>query len=975
MLVGGGLSCSSSERLQERKREDDPRAAVEPEPPQEPLTFSVDAPYPSWVERTLESLTLEEKVGQMVMARAFGHYISASSDEYQRLVRLVEEMKIGGIAAFQADVYEQAVLLNKLQRLARVPLLVAADYERGLAMRVRRGTYFPDAMAIGATRNPDYAYRIGRAIAREARAIGVHQNFAPVADVNNNPANPVINTRSFGEDVNLVNRMVEGYARGLNDGGVVSTAKHFPGHGDTGVDSHIDLPLLSFDRRRLDSLELVPFKYAVEHGVMSVMVAHLDVPSIDAERGVPATLSSSLVTGVLRKEMGFQGLIVTDAMEMRGLVRGFATAEASVRAVKAGVDILLMPVDEQAAIEAVVHAVRRGEIPEERINESVTRILMVKQWLLLDEERLVDIDHIADVVGTKEHWMLAREVARNAITVVKNDGGLLPLRQYGKKKLLAVFISDVEDNRTDVNRPGQQLTNEPFSAYFSQQLRRRYGSVESVRLSSSSNQMDFDSALSKMRRADIVLLPLYVKVRSSFGSSGLPKNMTGFIQKVGEVKKPVVAMSFGNPYVLSNFSGASAMMCAYSDAEVMVEAAVEGLFGEIDVRGRLPVTIPGLFPYGSGLQFARTELRSDDPAVAGFDPEKLSAVDSLVVAAIYDSAFPAAQVTVVKDGIIAYNKSFGTYTYDRTAQSIDGSTLFDIASLTKVVGTTAAAMKLYDQQKFGLDDPVQKYLPQFTGNLKERVTIRHLLNHTSGLPPFRRLWGVTKSPAEALDSVYTTRLVATPGDTTIYSDLGMILLGKVVETLSGMQLDSYLRQEFYDPLKMINTTFKPSRAIWPQVAPTELDTVWRGELVQGRVHDENAAALGGVAGHAGLFSTASDLSIFMQMLMNKGTYGGTRYLSDTTVSLFTRRQSTTSTRALGWDTKSATNSSAGDVFSSSSFGHLGFTGTSIWADPERKLFVVFLTNRVHPTRANGKIFKIRPVLHDAVINALKTDKR
>ncbi|MFN0158612.1 MAG: glycoside hydrolase family 3 N-terminal domain-containing protein [Bacteroidota bacterium] len=951
------FSCSSSEQ------------SVEKIPPVvKPQSEDV---APSWVEETLSSLTLREKVAQMVMARAFGHYISATSNEYQRLVRLVEEERVGGLVVFQGDVYEQAVLLNKLQKWTKIPLLVAADYERGVAMRTRRGTYFPDAMALGATRNPDFAYRVGKSIALEARAIGVHQNFAPVADVNNNPANPVINTRSFGEDLALVNQMVGAFVKGSNDGGVISTAKHFPGHGDTGTDSHLDLPVLPFDRKRLDSLELVPFRYAIDNGVASVMIAHLEVPALDSGKSLPASLSPSTITGVLKNELGFQGLVVTDAMDMRGLMRGNSIGDVAVKAVKAGVDILLMPTNERATIDAVVEAVERGEISEDRINTSVEKILRAKSAMRLDEEPLVDIDRIAEVVASKDHVMLAKEVARNAVTVVRNSDNILPLQHRGKKKIVTVIISDIDDNRTEVNRPSQQWTNEAFGAYFTQQFRRRHTNVETFRLTPSSNRLDFDSVLTRMKRADIVLMPLYAKVRSASGTLGIPDRLLPFIARAESLAKPTVVISFGNPYVVAAFPKASGLMCAYTDAEVMVEAAVEGLFGEIDVRGRLPVTIPGVFPFGTGLLFARSELRVDDPAFAGFDERRLERVDSIILAAIADSAFPAAQVAVVKDGIVVYNKSFGNYTYDRAAKEIDDATLFDIASLTKVVATTSAIMKLYDQKEITLNDSIGKFIPQFNVGRKAGITIRHLLTHTSGLPAFRKLWGVGATPQATLDSALAIELVANPGDTTIYSDLSILTLGHLVEKITGMSLDAYVRREFFEPLKMVSTTFKPSKAVWEQVAPTEYDSVWRKALVQGTVHDENAAALGGVAGHAGLFSNASDLSIFMQMIMNRGTYGGVRFFSDSTVSRFTQRQSQRSTRALGWDTKSATGSSAGTLFSQSSFGHTGFAGTSIWADPERKLFVILLTNRVYPMRANNKILKVRPLLHDLVVQALR----
>ncbi|MBI4535081.1 MAG: serine hydrolase [Ignavibacteriae bacterium] len=937
-------------------------------------TVAVERLHPSsqdsWVETTLTAMSLREKVGQLIMAKGFGHYISTDSDEFDRLAQLVQDERIGGLIVFQGDVYSQAVLLNKLQRLAKIPLLVAADYERGVAMRTRRGTYFPDAMAIGATRNPEYAYRVGRAIATEARALGVHQNLAPVADVNNNPDNPVINTRSYGEDPTLVAEMVEASIRGMNEGGVISTAKHFPGHGDTGVDSHLDLPILPFGRGRLDSVELVSFRAAIKGGAQSIMVAHLEVPAIDPTPGMPATLSRRAITDLLRNELGFDGLIVTDAMDMAGLTKGYSIGGSAVRAINAGVDILLMPTNEKVAIDALVDAVNRGEITQERLDESVRKIIEVKKALGLNENTIVDIDKIADRVATREHWMLAKEVARDAVTILRNLENTLPLQLRNRKKVASVIISDVDDYRTEVNRPGSQYPNEVVGAYFNQHLRKRHSNIEAYRISPSSNELVLDSVLTQLESAQVVIMPLYMKVRSSSGKIGMPEKLNGFLGRLSDLKKPTVVVSFGNPYSLGAFPNANVLLCAYSDAEILVEAAVEAMFGEIPVRGKLPVTIPDQFVFGSGMEYAQACLRSDDPSYAGFDKHNLEHIDQIVEAAIGDSAFPAAQVLIAKDGVVAYNKSFGTYSYDPSSGKISARTQFDLASLTKVIATTASVMKLIDQGKLALDDRVSEYVPRFVQGRKSAITIRHLLTHTAGFAPFRRLWTTCKTSAEALDSVYATEPLADPGDTTIYSDIGMIVLGKVVEEAAGISLDEFARREFYEPLGMSSTGFRPAQAMRSQIAPTELDTIWRKRTVHGTVHDENAEILGGVSGHSGLFSNASDLALFMQMIMNGGYYGGVRYLSDSIVHEFTRRQSASSTRALGWDTKSATSSSAGEQFSSTSFGHTGFTGTSIWADPERNLFVVFLTNRVHPTRANSKIFKIRPVLHDAVIQAL-----
>jgi beta-N-acetylhexosaminidase len=933
---------------------------------------TVAVPARDWVDSIMSAMTLEEKAGQLIGTLGRAHYLSDGSDELLRLVQLVREKHIGSIVVPQGDVYEAAMVTNRLQREARIPLLVAADLERGLAMRVRRGTYFPDAMAIGATRNTAYAYQVGRAIASEARALGIRQNYAPVADVNTNPANPVINTRSYGDDVTLVRGMVTAFIRGTQDERCIATVKHFPGHGETGTDSHLELPTLLLSRLRLDSVELAPFRDAIAAGVRSVMVSHIAVPTLDPTPGLPASLSDRIITGLLKREMGFDGLVVTDAMEMQGVVRGYSVAQSTVMALRAGVDIVLLPPDEDVALAAVLAAARSGELPLERINESVRRVLEAKRWVGVDRDRFAAISEISSHVAGRSQTMLAQQIARDAITLLKNGRNLVPLDPGDRRNVLSIVLTDAEESRTEVHRSSSPQTNESAGAYFLQLVGRRVGRLESVHLHAGSNSLDFKGALGRAKNAEVVLLPIYVKVRTSSGRIALPEKLKAFVADLAKSGRPTIAVVFGNPYIAGDLTGIQGILCAYSDAEVLVESSVEALFGEIDIGGKLPVRIPGAFPFGTGLALQAGRLRPETPAAAGFDPARLQGVDSVIEEAIRDSAFPAAQVAIIRNGLLVWNKSYGTFSYDFKSREITNSTLFDLASVSKVISTTSCVMLLVDRGLVRLDDPVSTYLPQFALPQKSAMTIRHLLMHRGGFPPFRKFWEFCGSAGEALDSVFATPLIATPGDTTIYSDLGFITLGKIVEKVSGVPLDAFVRKEFFKPLGMENTMYTPPSGLWLRIAPTEFDSTWRGRLVRGTVHDENAAFLGGVSGHAGLFSTASDLAVFMQMLLNGGTYGGRRYLSDSIVSLFTRRRVEGQDRFLGWDAKAPKGSSAGTLFSPSSFGHTGFTGTSIWADPERDLAVIFLTNRVYPTRANGKIAKVRPRLHDLIIGALVT---
>ena len=924
-----------------------------------------------WVQETLRRLSLQEKINQMIMPRGFGYYASSESDESRRVDLLIKDRKFGGLIFFQGDVLETANRINELQRESDIPLLIGGDFEWGTAMRIRRGTRFPEAMAIGATRDSALAFQIGRTIAEESRALGVQVDFAPVADVNVNPDNPVINTRSFGENPQLVATMASAYALGLRSGGVLSVGKHFPGHGDTQTDSHLNLPLIPLPRTRLDSVELVPFKRLIGEGIDGIMAAHIEVPSLQNGLHMPASLSPSVIAGLLQKDLGFSGLVFTDAMDMGALVNSYGSDSAAVRAVQAGADILIMPPDPEAASNALNRAVLSGKISPARIDQSVEKILSAKFRIGLSEHREINLDSIYNSVETPDHLALAKRCARESITLLR-DSSILPLERFGKKKLLCALVADAENYRTEINRPSTPWTNEPVGDYFMAQLKKRYFNAQGVHIDPTVNDLDVGALVEAAAKSDIILCPIWSKARSGSGQFGLPPNIVGAIDTLCTLDKPVVMIAMGSPYVLESFPQASTYLCSYSDCEASTEATVEALFGEIPTPGKLPVGIPQMFSFGTGVDRGQSVLRRDSPESVGMESEGLAAVDSIVTQAIRDSAFPGAQVLVAKDGAVVYEKSFGRQQYSPGTPQITASTMYDLASLTKVVATTPAVMRLLDEEKLHLDDPVVRYIPEFGNHGKEGITIRNLLLHNAGLPPFKQLFLTCTSPAEVLDSVYQTEMIYKTGDSTVYSDFDFILLGKIVERISGVTLDHYVDSVFYRPLHMSRTMFNPPFSSRSSVAPTEYDSVYRKQLVQGFVHDENAYALGGVSGHAGLFSTASDLAVLTQMFLNQGSYGGVQYLRPETVKLFTTRQAENSSRALGWDTKTMNGySSAGTLMGKTTYGHTGFTGTSIWIEPEKNIFVILLTNRVYPTRLNMRIAHIRPLVHDAVMRSIR----
>jgi len=925
------------------------------------IPSELDPPARRWVEAKLASLGLEEKAAQMVMIRAYGLPLSPASAEYGDLVAAVEELRVGGLVLFRSELDTVPLLLDDLQRRASLPLLVSADLERSLAFRFESGTVpLPSAMAIGATRSLDAARFAGELTAREARAVGIHWILGPVADVNNNPENPVINVRSFGEDPELVGALVRAYIEGAHAGGALATAKHFPGHGDTAVDSHLELPRIEGDRLRLERVELAPFRQAIAAGVDSVMLGHLEVPAVDPS-GRPATLSPPITTGLLRDELGFRGLVVTDALEMKG-VGGVWIGQAAVDAVLAGADVLMLPADPRVAIQSVARAVREGILTEARLDVSVAKILAAKARLGLHVRRGVDPSDVRRSVGRPEDVARADSIARRAVTLVRDRGALLPLRIEEPLRILHLVLSS-------------DWTNAAISGIPERELAGRGLDVETRRFGPALPEAAAREILAAAAGFTHVVVSAFVRVTSSKGTAALDASHAALLEELATQGVPLVVISYGNPYLLEQFPDVGTYLCTFGWEASSQRAAISALVGESAITGKLPVTIPGLHPLGAGLEVPerRLELAPGDPASVGFSPEGLAAVDRLLEEFVAQGAFPGAVVAVGRRGVLAHLAAFGHLGYDEGAAPVETDTIYDLASLTKVVATTSATMRMVDEGRLDLDAPVQSFLPRFVGPGKEAVTVRHLLTHSSGIDWWAPLYQDLRGKEAFLERIYAMDLVYPPGTETKYSDLGVMLLGEILERVSGQPLPELLAERLFEPLGMTDTGWRPAPALLSRIAPTERDP-WRGRIVRGEVHDENAAALGGVAPHAGLFSTAPDLARFAQMLLWKGVYGHDRLIRRETVEEFTRPAGIPegSTRGLGWDTKSPEGSSAGTLFSPSSFGHTGFTGTSIWIDPERELFLILLTNRVHPTRENQQIREVRPAIADAVIRALET---
>jgi len=909
-----------------------------------------------WVEDTLAKMTIEEKAGQIIFPAISNRFYNGEDTTFRKILHLINDVKVGGFIVYQSskggEVYAQAYLLNELQQLSKHPLLIGADYENGVSFRTKGGTIFPTNMALGAANDEALTHKMGEVIAEESRETGVYYNFAPVIDINNNPQNPIINVRSFGENSSEVVNLGNALASGMQTNHLLATGKHFPGHGNTSVDSHKDLPVINGTREALFQFELKPFIKEIENGIMSIMVGHLAVPTFDSDT-LPATLSKNIVTGLLKKELGFKGLIVTDALNMRAITNSFSTAEASVRAFNAGCDILLFPQDAGEAAAAIIEAVHSGIIPEARLDESVRKILIAKKWSGLTEDRKVSIDKLSSTLNSSEHQLVARTLAEEAITLVKDEQHLIPLFAYAKKKILHVTLLDER----------RAASGEEFNSMLENQLQN----LSSVTLTNKSTKREFKEGIKAAQKSNVIILSTYTRIRLSSGAIGLTDAQKKFVSQLTKLKKPIAWLSHGSPYVLGSFPEMKTFLCSYGDSEVLEEALAKAVCGKITIQGKLPVTIPNTkFKSRDGLLVTHSSLVESNPQEKNF-----SSIDSIIQKAIKDSAFPGAVLLIAQNGNVLHKKAFGHLIYDATSAPMLTNTIFDLASVTKVIATTTAAMLCYDRGLFKLDDKVVKYLPKFGAQGKQNITIRNLLLHNSGFPPFKRFYLTYKTSNEVLTDIFNTKLDYPTGTKMVYSDLGIITLGKIIEKVTKKSLDKFCADEIFSPLGMTETFFNPPREFRDRCAPTENDTYWRHRQLIGEVHDEASSMLGGVAGHAGLFSTVDDMAKLLQMLLQKGMYQGKQFIKSSTVEMFVKRQSEQSSRALGWDTKDGEGfSSAGDLFSIQSYGHTGYTGTSVWTDPTRNLFVILLTNRVYPTRENTKIIRFRPVIHDEVIKAL-----
>jgi beta-glucosidase-like glycosyl hydrolase/CubicO group peptidase (beta-lactamase class C family) len=953
---------------------------------EKPPVFYLDQVKGDWADSVLNTMTLDEKIGQLFMVAAYSNRDSAHVRE---ITNLVEEHMIGGLIFMQGGPERQAKLNNLYQSKAKVPLLMAIDGEWGLAMRLDSTNRYPLQMTLGSIKNNDLIYDMGVQIGYEMKRMGIHVNFAPVIDVNNNRKNPVINSRSFGED--KVNVALKGiaYMKGMQDNRVLACGKHFPGHGDTDTDSHKSLPIITHGKKRLDSLELYPFRELFRNGLGSVMVAHLYIPELDSTPNLASTLSKNIVTDLLQKELGFKGLIFTDALGMQGVAKYFGPGEVDLKALQAGNDVLLFPKNVPLAIAKIKAAVKSGDLTEEYIEARVKKILLTKEWAGLDNYKPVELKNLYKDLNSPKSKALILKLAEASMTVIKNDSSLIPVKKLNETRIAYVGVGNKRSNT------------------FLRTM-RKYATVDDFYIPKKFSTDYEYKMIQKLKDYDVVVVGIHKTRMYPKNHFGVSFTSITFMEKLSK-ETDVICGFFANPYALDAIkkdSKINTIILAHQDNVYQQEACANLIFGGIKADGRIPVSASAMIYPEHGMDIAKSRMKMTSPEYLGIDHSYLAKIDSIAEAGIKAQAYPGCQVLVAKDGDIFYNKAFGATKY-KGGTPVNEDMIYDIASITKVVSTTLSLMKLTDEKKFDVEKTLKAYIPELVDSTRyANIKIKDMLTHQARLQPWIpfymktiecempdfRIYSVDSNAHYSQrvaddffiidsykDSIFNKIL-----DTKLrkykkykYSDLGYYFLKEIIEKITKKNLEDYVAENFYNPMNLSKTGYNPkSYYNVKNIVPTEYDSLWRKQLVQGDVHDMGAAMLGGVGGHAGVFSNAQDLSKIMQMVLNQGVYGGERYVSKETIALFTSCPNCpTNRRGIGFD-KPVPNLDGGptcDRVSLESFGHTGFTGTMVWADPKNGINYVFLSNRIYPSSTNRKLIKlnIRTAIQEVIYDCVK----
>ena len=929
-----------------------------------------------WVDSVYNTLTLEQRVGQLFNLRAndpnkeFNDYI----DDY------IERYNVGGVTFFRTDAEKLLKQANEWQSKAQTPMMIAIDGEWGIGMRINDGISYPYQMTLGAITNDSLIAEMGRQIAEQCTRLGINVNFAPTVDVNNEPDNPVIGFRSFGEDPDNVAHKGLAYALALQTNAVLPSMKHFPGHGNTVTDSHYGLPVVKNSLEEINEVELVPFKYLIDNGVKGAMVGHLYFPALEPVANQSSSLSKIMVTDLLKTDLNYDGLIFTDGLEMKGAYNGMDPDSVCLQAIMAGNDVLLLPLDFEPSMQIIVDAANNNEEVNDRVEESCKKILRYKYRLGLNNYKEQRTENLQNDLHKNRYYALKQRLYNESVTMLVNKKGILPLNPDSDKNIAVVTFGKDKSISKKLSKNG--VDNNAFL------------------INVNASDEEIKRTAKQMRSYDYVILNIRNTSNYPSRNYGITASMVDFVKKVPNSTKLIINI-FGNPYAVDKFSfgrNTAALLVGYEDNEMVENAIIDVIVGNRSPKGKLPVSL-NKFKCGYGLEF-NGFLTPETLPVSLIDNKYVHQIDSLILDAIEQKVFPGCQVLALKEGKIIYDKNYGKYTYEGESP-VHYDAVYDIASLTKVFASTFAMMKLYDDGKIDLNSTLGDYFPFMNQSDKGDIKLIELLTHQSGFTPWIPIYKYVESSylRECIDEEHTVRVARNLYlsddfkyrifDTIMnselkekkykYSDIGFYFIPSIVESITNQSFETFLEENFYDPLNLNHICFTPLNDIdITNIVPTENDNYFRNQLIHGDVHDQTAALFGGVSGHAGLFSNARDLAVMMQLLLNGGYANGTQFISEETINYFTSAPfaDNENRRGIGFDKPDldpdAKYYTPSKQSSMSSFGHSGFTGTFAWADPENQLVVIFLSNRVYPTSDNDKISKlnIRTKIHDLFYKAV-----
>ncbi len=927
-----------------------------------------------WVDEVYNSLTLDEKIAQLYMVQVFSNQTQAQKD---KVVNLIKNNKIGGVIYSKGGPVRQAMLNNELQAASKTPLLIGMDAEWGLSMRLDSTYAFPWNMTLGAIKNKQLIEQTGRQLGEHCKRIGVHFNFAPVVDINTNPNNPIIGNRSFGEDKENVTEKALAFMKGMQSSGVLANAKHFPGHGDTEDDSHLTLPTVAFDEKRIDSVELYPYRKLIKEGLSSVMVAHLNIPSLSNREGFPSTLSDNIVTTILKERLGFKGLIFTDALTMKGAADfvepnldgnkafDFKGGEIDLAAFLAGNDVMLMSANVTNAIKRMKLAYENGIITEDRLAHSVKKILMAKFKVGLNNYQPIRTFNIVNDLNRIKDDALYEMLMESAITIAKDSTNQLPFRNLETKKIAYVKLGD---------NTGSVFLNEL----------KKYAKVQEI------SDKNLDGLITKLQPYNTVVVGFHKSNTSPWKSYKFSDRELVWLYEIARTNNVILDI-FAKPYALLDIkkvANIETVVVSYQNSKIAQEKSAQLLFGAIEAKGTLPVSAGPHFKVGDGIMTNSLQrLGYSIPERVGMSRYALGKIDSIANHAVNAKMTPGIQLIIARKGKVIYNKNFGKHTYQGN-EYVKTDDVYDIASLTKIVGTLPLLMELEEQGIVSLDTKLSEIIPSYKTSNKKNVTLKKMLSHYAQLKPwipfyYKTLDSVTKKPSAKyyrktyaegfsikimpdlyLRDDYKDSINSIIKDTDLlsrlryrYSDLPYYILKEYIEGHYNKPLNELAQDHFYKSIGANNTLYNPYNKISDsRIVPSENDDYYRFQKVQGYVHDMGAAMQGGVGGHAGVFSNANDITKIMQMYLQKGYYGGVRYLKPETIDKFNTCYYCDKKvrRGIGFDKPQLGESGPTcGCLSMKSFGHSGFTGTYAWTDPEEEIVYVFMANRTYPT-SKGK---------------------